>query len=181
MSMPHLIYTIGGEIKAPALRLLPVTWKMPEVPLSRRRSQEMTANGAEELLYRNKLSGVWRRGVGTGGLFGFDSLMLDLGIVAVEFFDQALSFLLFKKLCASPGLAAHLRFPLDDVGFVHAVAINSHRFGLKWVVTRIWQQWFPAEARKTTDVKPAVDQAAASKERHAARRLLRLAADCASI
>ena len=102
----------------------------------------MAPNGAEELLYRNQLSGLWRRGVGTGGLFGFDSLVLDLGIVAVEFFDQLLSFLLFKKFCASPGAAVHFRFPLNDIGLVHAVAINSHRFGLKWVVTRIWRQWF---------------------------------------
>jgi len=71
-----------------------------------------------------------------------DSLVLDLGIVAVEFFDQLLSFLLFKKFCASPGPAVHIRFPLNDVGLIHLVAINSHRFGLKWVLTRIWQQWF---------------------------------------
>jgi hypothetical protein len=99
----------------------------------------MIANGAEELLYRNQLSGLWRRGAGTGGPFGFDSLVFDLGIVAVEFFDQLLSFLLFKKFSASPGPTVHIRFPLNDVGLIHLVAINSHRFGLKWVVTRIWQ------------------------------------------
>jgi len=56
----------------------------------------MIANGAEELLYLNQLSGLWRRGVGTGRPFGFDSLVFDLGIVAVEFFDQLLSLLPFK-------------------------------------------------------------------------------------